>query len=106
MPGQPPNPDELPSAHPEWVKNEYKRIGRERLESEREMSRLLRWELIRSCIECMAGAVIGAVLMGEGMHVTDPETGGIFFIGGMVVGYTLITVALARAYARWRKYNG
>jgi hypothetical protein len=38
--------------------------------------------------------------MAFAFHTTDEQLGRIFLLGGMVVGYTGITIALAGAYYR------
>ncbi|MEO7084326.1 MAG: hypothetical protein ABI442_17165 [Gemmatimonadaceae bacterium] len=88
-----------PSGSPR-LRQELERIAGERLEAERQIQRTYRWELFRVCIECLTGAAIGAVCMGFGLHVTGRDVGEIFWWGGMLLGYVLITISLMTAYQR------
>ena len=85
---------------PAWVQEEYERIARERLTAEREVSRMYTWELIKVCAQCIGSCVAGMALLGLAMHVTDRQIGMIFWWGGFIVGYSGITLSLARAYLR------
>lgn len=79
---------------------ELERIGAERLEAEREVARTYRREMLRAALECVASCLIGLLLMAAGLHTTDLQLGKIFFFGGMLVGYTGITLSLFSAYRR------
>ncbi len=77
---------------------EYERIGADRLASEREAERHARRRYIRACLECVGSCLVGLVIMGFAFHVTDQQIGEILLSTGMLVGYSGMTVALARAY--------
>jgi hypothetical protein len=79
---------------------ELERIALERLASEREATRQSRRELARACLECIVSCLAGVVLLGLAFHTNDHATGMIFFYGGLVVGYSGITLALWGAYRR------
>lgn len=79
-------------------REEYERIGRERLAAEREVERDARRRLVRACLEVVAGCVLGMVIMSFAFRVTDVQLGEILLLAGMVVGYAAMAVALARAY--------
>lgn len=79
---------------------ELERIARERLESEREVARGYRRELARVCAECLTSAFLGLFCMAYALHTTDRDIGAIAFLGGLVVGYSGITLSLASAYVR------
>ena len=77
---------------------ELERIGAERLASEREAERHARRRYIRACLECVGSCVVGVAIMGYAFHVTDRQIGEILLATGMLVGYSGMTWALARAY--------
>lgn len=79
-------------------REEYERIGRERLAAEREVERDARRRLVRACVEVVAGCVLGMVIMSFAFRVTDAELGEILLLAGMVVGYAAMAVALGRAF--------
>ena len=88
---------------PAWVQAEYERIGRERMEAGRDITRLYRWELLRVCAEMIGWTVMGSIIAGFGFHVGDPELGWILFHAGMVVNWSGVLWALATAYLRGEK---
>jgi hypothetical protein len=72
----------------------------ERFETERLANRIMRRELVRTCLECFGSCFVGLVIMAVGFHVKDVELGKIWLYGGMIVGYVGILTALAGAYRR------
>jgi hypothetical protein len=90
----------MPVERAPWVKAEYERIARERMEAEKEVERTYRGELVKVCLQCIGSCLAGMALLGVALHVTDHAIGMIFWWGGFVVGYSGITLALARAYLR------
>ncbi len=75
-------------------------MAAERVEAEEQASRITRRELAKVCLQCLGSSALGAVCMGYSWHVTDPDTGKIFWWGGMALGYSCITIALVTAYRR------
>jgi hypothetical protein len=85
---------------PEWVREEYERIGREREAAGRAADRVYRRELFRVCAEMIAWTVAGCVLAAWAFHVTDRDIGMAFFYGGMIVNIGGVMFSCARAYHR------
>ena len=83
-----------------WVQAEYERIARERMVAEKEVERTYRRELVKVCLQCVGSCLAGLVLLATALHVTDRSIGMIFWWGGFIVGYSGITLTLARAYLR------
>ena len=79
---------------------ELQRIARERLEAEQQVSRVYRRELLRVCVECLASSFLGVFCMAFALHTGDAGYGAIAWWGGMVVGYSGITLSLISAYIR------
>ncbi|HSQ30395.1 MAG TPA: hypothetical protein VLN49_11130 [Gemmatimonadaceae bacterium] len=79
---------------------ELERIARERLEAERQVSRVYRRELLRVCLECLGSSFLGVFCMGFALHTNDAGYGAIAWWGGMVVGYSGIALSLISAYIR------
>src|SRR6266571_4827854 len=88
------------STRPARLQQELDRIASERLEAERQANRVYRWALVRACFECIGSCALGLVVMAFAFHVSDPGLGKVFLYGGMVVGYSGITMALWGAYRR------
>ena len=81
-------------------REEYERIGRERLAAEREVERDARRRLVRACVEVAVACLIGAVIMSFAFAVTDAELGRVLLLTGMVTGYAGMAVALGLAFMR------
>lgn len=81
-------------------REEYERIGRERLAAEREGERAARIRFIRACVEVMVACFVGMVIMAFAFYVTDEEFGRILLLAGMVVAYSGMAVALGLAFLR------
>ena len=79
---------------------ELERIARERLEAERQVSRVYRRELLRVCLECLGSSFLGLFCMAFALHTSDAGYGAIAWWGGMVVGYSGIALSLISAYIR------
>jgi hypothetical protein len=75
-------------------------IGRDRVAQEREVSRAMRFELVRVCLECVGSCALALVCLGFGLHTTDPTVGAIAWWSGMLIGYGGITISLSTAYLR------
>ena len=88
------------SHHSPRLDAELERMARERLESERQMSRGYWRELVRVCAECLVSVFLGLLCIGYSLHTTDRGIGAIAWWGGLVVGYSGITLSLASAYVR------
>ena len=59
-----------------------------------------RRDLTFTALACVASVAAGLALMAVAFHTTSYAIGKAFFIGGQLVGYTGIVVALVRAYLR------
>ena len=71
-----------------------------RFESERAATRDIRRELLRAAVSCLGWSVLGAVMVGEALHVTDAQAGPIWFWGGLAIGYAGIFYTILRLYRR------
>lgn len=95
-----PPPDRAPRARGPLLDAELRRMGEERLVSERETTRDIRREFFRASLACVASCVAGLVTMGFGLAAHGRQTGEIFWWGGLVLGYSGISLALASLYRR------
>lgn len=81
-------------------------MARERLEAERDASRL-RWsEVVRVSAECLGSCALGLAGIGFAWHTTDHDWGMICWWAGLVVGYSGISTSLVAAYLRAEKRGG
>jgi hypothetical protein len=69
-------------------------------EEERYATSDARRAFTRALLGCAFWLLGGLTLMGMGLHTTDPELGGIYFVGGLLVAYVGIVVTVARYYLR------
>lgn len=76
---------------------ELKRVAEHRL-AERDSFRAN----VRTALKCVVWSMLGLVIMGWGLHTTDPELGKVAWLGGMVLGYAGILYTLVRAYGKAR----
>lgn len=58
------------------------------------------WARVRTAVMCVVWSGVGLLIMGWGLHTTDPELGQMAWLGGMIVGYSGIVFTLARAHLR------
>jgi hypothetical protein len=86
-------------------REEYERIGRERLVAEREAERAGRIRLLRACFEVAFACLVGAAIMFFAFYVTDAELGRILLLTGMVIGYAGMAVALGVAFLRAKDHG-
>ena len=84
-------------------KAEYERIGRERDEAEREAQRVLRADLLRSCVHIIGWTILGLAIMFWAFYVTDVTLGRAFLYGGMAVGYAGVFYTIFAVYRRGEK---
>lgn len=75
-------------------------MGRTRLIAEREATRDVRWDHLRTLAWCLLWLVIGAVMVGMAFHTTDRKAGWIWFWSGIIVHNTGFTVTIAGWYRR------
>lgn len=75
-------------------------LQRKRAEETLVARRDTRRDLTFTALACVASAIAGLALLGVAFHTTSYAIGRVFFIGGQLVGYTGIVVALVRAYLR------
>lgn len=75
-------------------------MARERHEAERLVSLGYWRELMRVCAECLASACLGLFCMAYALHTSDRGIGAIAWWGGLVVGYSGITLSVSSAYLR------
>lgn len=75
-------------------------LQRKRAEETLVARRDTRRDLTLTALACVASAVAGLALLAVAFHTTSYAIGRVFFIGGQLVGYTGIVVALVRAYLR------
>jgi len=67
---------------------------------ERLTTRDIRRSFVFAVGGCLFWLAVGLVLMGWGLHTTDPGYGQIAFLGGLVVGYSGMVVTLVRYYLK------
>lgn len=77
-----------------------RRIAAERLETERQITRLYRRELVLTALACVGWCVVGLAFLGAGFAVHGVQKGWALVWSGMIVGYGGITWTLVRAYKR------
>jgi hypothetical protein len=93
----------MPPYRPPELQAEYDRIGRERLAASREMDRMYRWELVRTCGEMLGWTVTGCVIAAWGFHVTSPPRGRMLLMAGILVTWVGVLYSLIGAYRRGEK---
>jgi hypothetical protein len=82
---------------PQEIQDELQRKRREEhLQAQRDSF----WARVRTALACVGWCVAGLVCMAFGLHTSDPELGGVFWKGGMIVGYAGILFTLLRAHAK------
>ena len=66
--------------------------------------RAVRGDIRRAFVGALCGCAFwltaGLAAMGYGLHTTDRELGQIAFLAGLIVGYSGLTMTLARYYVR------
>ena len=72
---------------------------------ERETRRDVRRAFASAVGGCIVSAVVGLVPMAWALHTSDPGLGEIGFLAGPIIGYSGITIALARYYLKGER-NG
>jgi hypothetical protein len=85
---------------PEWVRDEYERIGRERKAAGLHADRIRRREMLRVCAEMMGWTAAGCVVAAWAFHVNDRDLGMGFLYGGMIVNIGGVMLSGVRAYNR------
>ena len=75
------------------------------LAEERATTSDVRRAFVIAILGCFWWMIVGMALMGWAFHTTDKQTGQIAFLGGLVVGYTGLTVTLARFYLRGERHG-
>ena len=83
-------------------REEYERIGRERLAAEREAERAARVRMARVCVELVLWCLAAMFVMGSGFAVSDPALGRILLLAGMTLGYAGMLLTLLLAWLRAR----
>jgi len=68
--------------------------------AEREVLSDVRRAFVATLAGCVLWLMAGLGLMALAVHTTDPQLGQVAFLGGPIVGYSGITVTLARYYLR------
>jgi hypothetical protein len=58
---------------------------------------------VQAALMCVAWSAVGLVIMGWGLHTTDPDLGQVAWKGGMIVGYTGILLTVVRWYLKARE---
>jgi uncharacterized YccA/Bax inhibitor family protein len=94
-------PDEDHSARARWTPERTRteraaQLARDELNASRDAH----VAFILTLLGCVMWVVVGLALVAWALHTTDPELGGIAFMGGILVGYVGIVVTLARYYLR------
>jgi hypothetical protein len=72
---------------------------------ERETRRDVRRAFVAAAGGCVVSAILGLLPMAWALHTSDPALGEIGFLAGPIIGYTGITIALARYYLKGER-NG
>ena len=85
---------------PAWLQAERQRITADRLESERAATRDIRRELLLAGAKCIGWCAVGSFMIGEALHVSDPQIGQIWFWSGLAAGYSGILYTVLRLYRR------
>ena len=75
-------------------------LQRKRREEHVQAQRDSFWAHVRTALTCVAWSAAGLVIMGWGLHTSDPELGQIAWKAGMVVGYAGILITLIRAHSK------
>ena len=78
-------------------------MERKRVEEHRLAARDSFWANVRTGLMCLAWSAVGLVIMGWGLHTTDPELGQVAWKGGMVVGYIGILLTVVRWHLKARE---
>jgi len=78
-------------------------MERKRVDEHRLASRDAFWANVQAALMCVAWSAVGLVIMGWGLHTTDPDLGQVAWKGGMVVGYTGILLTVVRWYLKARE---
>jgi hypothetical protein len=92
--------DSAPSA-PRWARRlTPEERAAELAREERAVNGDIRRAFVGALCGCAFWLTAGLVAMGCGLHTTDPELGGIAFLAGLIIGYSGLTVTLARYYVR------
>src|ERR1051325_3056466 len=89
--------------HSPTLQFELERIAAERLAAQRAIERAARWEFLRAMFGVVDSCLVGLVIMGVGLHVTDRQLGRIWASLGLLVGYGGIFYSLFSAYRRGEK---
>jgi len=78
-------------------------MERKRVDEHRLASRDAFRANVQAALMCVAWSAVGLVIMGWGLHTTDPDLGQAAWKGGMVVGYTGILLTVVRWYRKARE---
>ncbi len=78
-------------------------MERKRVDEHRLASRDAFRANVQAALMCVAWSAVGLVIMGWGLHTTDPDLGQVAWKGGMVVGYTGILLTVVRWYLKARE---
>jgi hypothetical protein len=77
-------------------------MERKRVDEHRLASRDAFRANVQAALMCVAWSAVGLVIMGWGLHTTDPELGQVAWKGGVIVGYTGILLTVVRWYLKAR----
>jgi hypothetical protein len=78
-------------------------MERKRVDEHRLASRDAFRANVQAALMCVAWSAVGLVIMGWGLHTTDPDLGQVAWKGGVVVGYTGILLTVVRWYLKARE---
>lgn len=78
-------------------------MERKRIDEHRLASRDAFRANVQAALMCVAWSAVGLVIMGWGLHTTDPDLGQVAWKGGVIVGYTGILLTVVRWYLKARE---
>jgi hypothetical protein len=78
-------------------------MERKRVDEHRLASRDAFRANVQAALMCVAWSAVALVIMGWGLHTTDPDLGQVAWKGGVVVGYTGILLTVVRWYLKARE---
>ena len=78
-------------------------MERKRIDEHRLASRDAFRANVQAALMCVVWSAVGLVIMGWGLHTTDPELGQVAWKGGVIVGYTGILLTVVRWYLKARE---
>ena len=78
-------------------------MERKRVDEHRLASRDAFRANVQAALMCVAWSAVGLVIMGWGLHTTDPDLGQVAWKGGVIVGYTGILLTVVRWYLKARE---